>query len=128
MGCGGGVRTCIPFTLEADPMLPIRFSLLFIFPRDLLQQFALIYVAWVSIALKLQVYHYCHADGRQDTFLCPPQTAFNQKVFVCDWWYNVDCGSALEYYQLNEDLYRVRVSLSSSQPNKTMLKFLRRGA
>ncbi|TRY76720.1 hypothetical protein TCAL_07924 [Tigriopus californicus] len=39
-----------------------------------------------------QVYHYCHYDGRQDSFLCPKGTIFNQEVLVCDWWYNSDCG------------------------------------
>ena len=27
-----------------------------------------------------QVYHYCHFDGRQDSFLCANGTVFNQKV------------------------------------------------
>ena len=30
----------------------------------------------------LQVYHYCHFDGRQDSFLCANGTVFNQKVAV----------------------------------------------
>ena len=55
-----------------------------------------------------QVYHYCHHDGRQDSFLCPKGTVFNQKVFVCDWWYNADCGGSTGFYSLNEDLYSVR--------------------
>ena len=60
------------------------------------------------IPLFLQVYHYCHHDGRQDSFLCPKGTVFNQKVFVCDWWYNADCGGSTGFYSLNEDLYSVR--------------------
>ena len=39
----------------------------------------------------VQVYHYCHYDGRQDSFLCPKGTVFNQDVLVCDWWYNSAC-------------------------------------
>ena len=53
------------------------------------------------------MYHYCHHDGRQDSFLCPKGTVFNQKVFVCDWWYNADCGGSTGFYSLNEDLYAV---------------------
>ena len=60
------------------------------------------------IPLFLQVYHYCHHDGRQDSFLCPKGTVFNQKVFVCDWWYNADCGGSTGFYSLNEDLYSVK--------------------
>ena len=28
------------------------------------------------------------------SFLCPNGTIFNQEVFTCDWWFNVDCGAA----------------------------------
>ena len=53
------------------------------------------------------MYHYCHFDGRQDSFLCPRGTMFNQEVFVCDWWYNVNCESSQDYYRLNLNLYQV---------------------
>ena len=59
------------------------------------------------------MYHYCHHDGRQDSFLCPKGTVFNQKVFVCDWWYNADCGNSHGFYSLNEDLYSVRSRLGN---------------
>ena len=54
-----------------------------------------------------QVYHYCHLDGRHDSFLCPAHTSFNQKVFVCDWWYNVNCDVSIHFYALNKNLYTV---------------------
>lgn len=54
-----------------------------------------------------QVYHYCHHDGRQDSFLCPKGTVFNQRVFVCDWWYNADCAESASLYDLNHNLYNV---------------------
>ena len=63
--------------------------------------------------LIFQVYHYCHFDGRQDSFLCPRGTVFNQAVFVCDWWYNVDCNVAQDFYQLNQNLYRVNTALNT---------------
>ncbi|XP_042242422.1 uncharacterized protein LOC121879721, partial [Homarus americanus] len=46
---------------------------------------------------RCQVWHYCDLDGRQASFLCPNGTMFNQAFFVCDWWYNLDCQSALTY-------------------------------
>ncbi|KAI9560750.1 hypothetical protein GHT06_011702 [Daphnia sinensis] len=49
-----------------------------------------------------QVFHLCQIDGRHDSFLCPNGTLFNQKHFVCDWWYNVDCAAAPSLYVLNE--------------------------
>ncbi|KAG7157662.1 putative Chitin binding Peritrophin-A domain-containing protein 11 [Homarus americanus] len=45
----------------------------------------------------MYVWHYCDLDGRQASFLCPNGTMFNQAFFVCDWWYNLDCQSALTY-------------------------------
>ena len=32
------------------------------------------------------------------SFLCPNGTLFSQEVFVCDWWFNVDCGAAAGQY------------------------------
>ena len=49
----------------------------------------------------LQVFHVCHHDGRQDSFLCPNGTVFNQKYFVCDWWYNFNCEDAPFFYPVN---------------------------
>lgn len=48
-----------------------------------------------------QVFHICHRNGRQDSFLCPNGTVFNQKYFVCDWWYNFACEDAPFFYPVN---------------------------
>lgn len=53
-----------------------------------------------------QVWHYCLEDGRDEPFLCPIGTVFNQRHFICDWWYNTDCASAQDFYRLNEELYQ----------------------
>ena len=37
------------------------------------------------LPLACQVFHYCQADGRMDSFFCPNLTLFNQQYFVCDW-------------------------------------------
>ncbi|XP_055716458.1 uncharacterized protein LOC129810168 [Phlebotomus papatasi] len=53
-----------------------------------------------------QAYHVCH-DGREGhqgaSFLCTNGTLFNQKLFGCDWWYNVDCHQAQNLWRLNAD-------------------------
>jgi len=41
-----------------------------------------------------------------DSFVCPNLTLFNQRFFVCDWSYNVDCNSAHLYFSLNDGLYK----------------------
>ncbi|KAI9560182.1 hypothetical protein GHT06_014196 [Daphnia sinensis] len=38
-----------------------------------------------------QVFHTCHDDGRQDSFLCPLGTIFDVESQTCDWWFNVRC-------------------------------------
>jgi len=40
-----------------------------------------------------------------DSFFCPNLTLFNQRFFVCDWSYNVDCDSAHLHFSLNDRLY-----------------------
>lgn len=51
-----------------------------------------------------QVFWICQKH-RMDGFLCPNGTLFNQQVFVCDWWFNVDCSAAPEYYSRNQFIY-----------------------
>jgi len=52
-----------------------------------------------------QVFHMCQPNGNYNSFLCPNGTVFNQQYFICDWWYNFDCGAAENFYGLNEFLY-----------------------
>ena len=33
-----------------------------------------------------------------------------EQVFTCDWWYNVNCASSENLYDLNDNLYKVRMS------------------
>ncbi|XP_069936718.1 pro-resilin-like [Cherax quadricarinatus] len=54
-----------------------------------------------------QVFHICQdrAVRRQkDSFLCPNGTIFNQQYLVCDWWFNVDCSQAENFYSVNEQI------------------------
>ena len=39
------------------------------------------------------------------SFLCPNGTVFNQESFVCDWWFNVDCSVAEQFYGLNQQVF-----------------------
>ena len=50
-----------------------------------------------------KAFHICHKD-RMTTLLCPNGTLFNQRFFVCDWWFNVDCSKAAALYVLNDKL------------------------
>lgn len=54
---------------------------------------------------KCQAYHVCY-NRRMDTFLCPTGTLFNQAIMACDFWYNVNCDRAPEFYDMNFQLYQ----------------------
>lgn len=53
-----------------------------------------------------QVVHLCQFGGTQDSFLCPNGTIFNQQKFSCQWWFEVDCGTAPKFYGLNDNFNR----------------------
>jgi len=54
--------------------------------------------------MSCQGYHVCLQDPITPdflfptSFLCPNGTIFNMETFVCDWWFNVDCGVATSLY------------------------------
>jgi len=60
-----------------------------------------------------QAYHVCLQDPVDYSilypvsFLCPNGTIFNQELFNCDWWYNVDCAAASSLYGLAEGAFGV---------------------
>ncbi|XP_054922734.2 uncharacterized protein [Dermacentor andersoni] len=56
---------------------------------------------FADVETDCQVYHNCLADGRNSSFLCVNGTIFNQRNFVCDWWYKFDCRKAPSFYHLN---------------------------
>jgi hypothetical protein len=64
------------------------------------------------IHLAAKVYHVCALD-KTFSFLCPNGTIFDQRVFVCRWWHNVDCASSENYYNLND---LIGISPATQQP------------
>ncbi|KAK3857042.1 hypothetical protein Pcinc_036678 [Petrolisthes cinctipes] len=66
------------------------------------------YFADTADEARCQVFHICQFDGRQDSFLCPNGTIFNQQYFVCDWWYNVDCDATDQFLALNSEIGKVQ--------------------
>ncbi|KAG7156868.1 uncharacterized protein LOC121853254 isoform X1 [Homarus americanus] len=61
-----------------------------------------------------QVFHICQFDGRQDSFLCPNGTIFNQQYFVCDWWFNVDCAASQQFRSLNAEIGKIPEDAAAS--------------
>lgn len=51
------------------------------------------------------MFHAC-LSHRQESFLCPVGTTFNQAILTCDFWYSSNCSLASYYYNVNAQ-YRV---------------------
>merc|ERR1719266_2686288 len=55
-----------------------------------------------------QSFHICAEDGQgglnKYSFLCPNGTLFQQQYFICDWWFNVDCSLAEDFYGRNDEV------------------------
>ena len=62
------------------------------------------YYADTSAESRCQVFHICQTDDRHDSFLCPNGTMFSQQYFVCDWWFNVDCGASSQFFARNAEI------------------------
>ena len=65
-----------------------------------------------------QVFHICTADGQgglaKYSFLCPNGTIFNQNYFICDWWFNFDCGDAESLYSINDEIAAERAEIDAA--------------
>ena len=59
---------------------------------------------YADVEARCQVWHQCFA-GRTWAFLCPNGTIFNQEIFTCVWWFDFDCSTAEQFYNLNDNLY-----------------------
>jgi len=61
-----------------------------------------------------QSYHICGEGGSLlTTRLCPLGTLYNQQYFICDWWFNVDCSVADQFYSLNDEVRAAGESANS---------------
>ena len=65
-----------------------------------------------------QSFHVCAnlGDGglTKYSLLCPNGTLFNQQYFICDWWFNVDCSVAEDFYSLNEDVVAEQEAIAAA--------------
>jgi len=56
---------------------------------------------------KCQVFNRCDVNGNLTSYLCPNMTLFNQITLNCDWWFNIDCSKAKDFYDYsNSRLYQ----------------------
>ncbi|XP_032779333.2 uncharacterized protein LOC116917843 [Daphnia magna] len=63
---------------------------------------------YADVETRCQVFHVCtnvpDADPIKASFLCPNGTIFNQEVFVCQWWPDVNCASSPQFFELNRNI------------------------
>ena len=70
-----------------------------------------------------QTFHICAEDGNSGlfkySFLCPNGTLFNQEYFICDWWFNVDCSVAEDFYSLNADIAEAAANANNDREGRS---------
>ena len=64
---------------------------------------------YADVETECQVFHICGGSNNvfgsiKYSFVCPNGTIFHQQYFTCDWWYNVDCQMAPDFYDLNKNI------------------------
>ena len=73
---------------------------------------------YADVDTRCQVFHVCasipDAEPIKSSFLCPNGTIFNQEVFVCQWWPDVDCATSSNFYNLNSNIGKVPESAAGS--------------
>merc|ERR1711874_416114 len=48
---------------------------------------------YADVETGCEIYHFCHEDGKQDTFQCGYGTVFNEYIGTCDFKSSVHCSS-----------------------------------
>ncbi|XP_055340550.1 uncharacterized protein LOC129589726 [Paramacrobiotus metropolitanus] len=67
---------------------------------------------------KCQSFDRCDVNGNLTSYLCPNMTLFNQITLICDWFFNVDCSKARQYYDYsNSRLYQENSVLLDDEPD-----------
>jgi len=67
---------------------------------------------------RCQVFHICNnipdLPPTQFSFLCPNGTIFDQQVFACIWWPDVNCAASSQFFDLNKTIGKISPSLGTS--------------
>jgi len=63
---------------------------------------------YADLETRCQVFHVCslmpNGQAIQNSFLCPNGTLFNQEIFTCQWWADVECATSDQFYDLNKNI------------------------
>ncbi|XP_037092310.1 uncharacterized protein LOC119112300 [Pollicipes pollicipes] len=79
---------------------------------------------YADVEAGCQPFHVCNTmvgdESMKLSFLCPNGTIFNQEGFACQWWSDVDCASAEQFYNKNEEIGKVPESAASNNVNSVV--------
>lgn len=69
---------------------------------------------YANMETRCQVFHICSSTPEAPTakfsFLCPNGTIFDQQVFACTWWPDVNCEASSKFFDLNKNIGIVSTS------------------
>jgi hypothetical protein len=68
-----------------------------------------------------QVIRRCDINGVLWSYLCPNMTLFNQITLVCDWFFNVNCNNAVQYYDYSNPRLYTQFALLDT-PNQAYVR------
>ncbi|XP_068620610.1 GATA zinc finger domain-containing protein 7-like [Battus philenor] len=78
---------------------------------------------YADVDTNCQVFRVCTVGATYGftSFLCPNGTLFNQAVFVCDWWMNVNCKKSDELLIKNDQFENLKLGPQLMKDIKKML-------
>ncbi|XP_018496431.1 mucin-5AC-like [Galendromus occidentalis] len=65
---------------------------------------------YADLQFGCEVFHYCKKEGKRFSFICPPNSTFNQKLMICDYdkIAKDTCVDSPNFFHLNKQLYGIK--------------------
>lgn len=65
---------------------------------------------YADLQFGCEVFHYCKKEGKRFSFICPPNSTFNQKLMICDYekMAKASCLDSPHFFHLNKQLYGIK--------------------
>ncbi|XP_049876580.1 putative uncharacterized protein DDB_G0289263 [Pectinophora gossypiella] len=78
---------------------------------------------YADLETNCQAFRVCTSGSTYgfQSFLCPNGTLFNQAVFVCDWWMNVNCQKSQDFINNNDKFGNLKLGPQLMKDIKKMI-------
>ncbi|XP_022648708.1 mucin-17-like isoform X3 [Varroa destructor] len=97
---------------DADPLMarPKEDPLQKLLPYITFDCFGRLEGYYADLQFGCEVFHYCKKEGKRFSFICPPNSTFNQRLMICDYDKTAKetCLEAPRYFHLNQQLYGIK--------------------